>query len=411
MKANRPTSELQLNEARSFLPSNRKNIYVPMIRSRLTGLFAGLALACAASVHAQEVTERVLDESGEPKVVEQRWSHVGLLRARDLTPFGLLRLDMLPSHTADAEAGRWTFEIQYAYQNTFILSRNVRKYLEGRGVGRQPLRPQDAEAIMALPGDAYYIDGEVGLADLIVQRRLSDYWSAYLTIPYIHYGKGVLDSTIESFHDTFGFTQQGRDLVARNRFQLLYKLGDIQFAQLDRSIEGGFGDPVIGVRYSLPQPRFGWDVVVEAAAKLAVDGQRFLLSTGEHDFGLQATLQRRLGETGRHAVYLAGSAVYYAGGPEVPADETQIIPTLILGYSLGITPRTSIILQGYASRSVIQNADVEELTENKYQLSLGVQSRTRNVLWSLAVTENISNFENTPDIGVQIGVAYMPKAK
>lgn len=370
-----------------------------------------MALLPAASLQAQEVTERVIDDEGKPRVVEQRWSHVGLLRARDLTPFGLLRLDMLPAHTADAEAGTWTFEIQYAYQNTFILSPNVRDYLETRGVGRQSLRPQDAAAILSLPGDAYYIDGEVGLADLIVQRRLNEYWSTYLTIPYIHYGQGAFDSAIESFHDTFGFSQQGRDLVARNRFQLLYKIGDIQFAQLERSTNGGFGDPVLGVRYSLPEPRFGWDVVVEAAAKLAVDGERFLLSTGEHDFGLQATLQRRFGETGRHSIYVAGSAVYYAGGPEVPADETEIIPTLIVGYSLGLTQRTSVILQGYASRSVIQNTEIDELTDEKYQLSLGLQSRRKNVLWSFAVTENISNFANTPDIGVQIGIAYMPKAK
>jgi hypothetical protein len=220
-----------------------------------------------------------------------------------------------------------------------------------------------------------------------------------------------LDSTIESFHDTFGFSQQGRDLVARNRFQLLYKIGGIQFADLERTIDGGFGDPVLGIRYSLPEPRFGWDVVVEAAAKVAVDGERFLLSTGENDYGVQATLQRRMGRTGRHSVYLAGSAVYYAGGPEVPADDTQIIPTFIVGYSFGLTQRTSVILQGYASRSVIQETEIEELTEEKYQLSLGLQSRGRNVLWSLALTENISNFGNTPDVGVQLGIAYMPKAR
>jgi len=103
--------------------------------------------------------------------------------------------------------------------------------------------------------------------------------------------------------------------------------------------------------------------------------------------------------------------VYYAGGPEVPGDESQIIPTLIAGYSYGLSSRTSVILQGYASRSVIQNTVLEELREDKYQLSLGVQSRRQNVLWSVAVTENVSNFNNTPDIGVQLGLAYMPKAK
>jgi hypothetical protein len=370
-----------------------------------------LLVGTAATAHAQEAKERVRDEAGQPLVLEQQWSHVGLLRARDLSPFGLLRLDLLPAHTADAKAGTWTFEVQYAYQNTFVLSDNARDYLENRGIGRQPLRPQDAAAILNLPGDAYYIDGEVGLADLIVQRRMSEYWSAYLSVPYIDYGQGAFDSTIESFHDLIGFSQQGRDLVARDQFQIVYGIGDVRFSQLDRETKGGFGDPVIGVRYSLPQPRFGWDVVVEAAAKIAADGERFLLSTGENDYGVQATLQRRFGATGRHAVYLSGSAVYYAGGPEVPGDEQQWIPTFIAGYSFGLTQRTSLILQGYASRSVIQDTAVEELTDDKYQLSIGVQSRRESFLWSLALTENISNFENTPDIGFQLGIAYMPKAQ
>jgi hypothetical protein len=356
------------------------------------------------------VTERV-ERDGQTQEVAQRWSHTGLLRGRDLSPFGLLRLDMLPAHTADAEAGTWTFELKYAYQNTFVLSDNVRDYLAQRNVGRLPLRAQDAAAILALPGDAYYVDGEIGLADLVVQRRLNDYWSAYLTVPYIHYGEGLFDSTIESFHDTFDFSQQGREFVARDQFQIVYGIGDVRFALPERNTEGGFGDPVLGVRYSLPQPRFGWDVVVEVAAKIAVDGERFLLSTGSDDYGAQLTLQRRMGRTGRHAVYLSGSAVYYAGGPEVPGDEAQIIPTVIAGYSYGITPKTSLILQGYASRSVIEKTALEELKEDKFLLSLGVQSRSRNTLWSIAITENVSNFNNTPDIGVQIGVAYMPKAK
>jgi hypothetical protein len=365
----------------------------------------------ATHATAQQPTERIVGEYGGDEVVAQQWSHVGLLRARDLTPFGLLRLDMLPAHTADAEVGAWTFEVEYAYQNTFIMSDNVRDYLESRSAGRQPLRPQDAEAMLALPGEAYLIDGEVGLADLIVQWRTSEYWSVYLTIPYIHYGGGAFDATIEGFHDVIGFSQQGRDLLSRDRFAIVYGIGDVEFAQLDRSVDGGFGDPVIGVRYSLPQPRFGWDVVAELAAKIAVDGERFLLSTGEHDLGAQVTLQRRLGPTGRHALYLAGSVVYYAGGPETPGDETQLIPTLIGGYSFGLTPSTSLILQGYASRSVVQDSTVEELTDDKFQLSLGLQSRGKSVLWSLAVTENISNFGNTPDVGLQLGLAYMPKAK
>ena len=388
-------------------------------RSSRCARFIGDTLLCVALVttavplhqaSAQEITERIADHNGRVAEVEQAYSHVGLLRARDLTPFGLLRLDMLPAHTADAKAGTWTLETQFAYQNTFVMSENVRNYLRSRDVHRRPLSAEDSSVILSFPEDAYYFDGEIGLIDLIVQRRLSDYWSAYLTIPYIHYGEGIFDGAIESFHDAFGLSQQGRDLVAKDRFQYIYAIGDVRVAQLNRDTKGGFGDPVLGVRYSLPEPRFGWDVVVELAAKIAADGERPLLSTGENDYGTQVTLQRRMGPTGRHAAYLSGSAIHYAGSEKL-ADDARWIPTLILGYSFGVTPLTSVIVQGYASESVVQQTTIKDLREDKYQISLGVQSRTPNVLWSLAITENITNFENTPDFGVQLGLAYMPKAK
>ena len=40
--------------------------------------------------------------------------------------------------------------------------------------------------------------------------------------------------------------------------------------------------------------------------------------------------------------------------------EAQIIPTIVAGYSYGLTAQTSVILQGYASRSVIENTTLEE---------------------------------------------------
>src|SRR5437868_3515801 len=329
------------------------NLFTSHVRRLRAGLCLTVLLSvCAFSpTFAQEIPEQQSQPDSEKATrTDQEWSHVGLLRARDLSPFGLLRLDMLPAHTADALEDTWTFELQMAYQNTFILSDNVRRYLEKRNIGRQPLRPQDAAAIVALPGDAYYVDGEIGLYDLIVQRRINEYWSAYVTLPYIRYGEGVLDSTIESFHSAFGLGQQGRDLVAKSHFQVVYAIGDSRLTMLDRQTNGGFGDPVFGIRYSLPEPRFGWDVVAEFAAKIAVDGQRFLLSTGRDDYGVQLTLQRRLGPTGRHAAYLSTTAVYYKGGPDVPGDKSQIIPTLIAGYCYGLTSRDVVLLEGYVSR-------------------------------------------------------------
>jgi hypothetical protein len=42
-------------------------------------------------------------------------------------------------------------------------------------------------------------------------------------------------------------------------------------------------------------------------------------------------------------------------------------------------------------------------------LSLGFRHRFDNLLTSFAVTENLQNLNNTPDIGFQLGFAWAPK--
>src|SRR5258705_13276074 len=83
---------------------------------------------------------------------------LGPLRIRDMTPFNLLRLDMLPAHAVAAGPGSWAIEADLSYSNTFVMSDNVRTYLEGRGGGRRPLTQADADAILAMGEDAYYVD-------------------------------------------------------------------------------------------------------------------------------------------------------------------------------------------------------------------------------------------------------------
>src|SRR5262245_42247783 len=106
---------------------------------------------------------------------------LGPLRIRDMTPFNLLRLDMLPAHAVDAGPGSWAIEADLSFSNTFVMSRNVRQYLEARG-GKGPLTDADADAILALGEDAYYVDGEFGLLETTFHYRPWRATSLYLTL-------------------------------------------------------------------------------------------------------------------------------------------------------------------------------------------------------------------------------------
>lgn len=347
--------------------------------------------------------------AGAPSATDaqERQFH-GLLRSRDLTPFGFLRLDMRPAHTVAIEPGSWAIESELGYQNTWALSPEVEDYLVAlEPLGRRDLGPSEAAAIRDLPGENYLLDVETATLDVTIHYKFSPDWSGYFIASGVSYQGGFLDGTIESFHDTFGFSSFGRPAARRNDANLIYDLNSTQAVSFGTPTSGGFTDPTLGVRYSgfeLPEP---WRLSAEAAVKLPVGGERLLLSTGRTDYGVQLSLQHR---GAAQAWYVNAAAVYYAGAREPAPHESQIVPTLILGYERLLTDRTNLNVQAYVSQSVFtrRQTDLEELLGTKYQVSLGMRHRMRNVLLTFAVTENLQNVNNTPDIGFQLGFAYIP---
>lgn len=332
--------------------------------------------------------------------------YLGLLRARDLTTFGFLRLDMRPAHAVHAPAGTWAIEAELAQQNTWALSEGARDYLDTLP-RRRALGPDEVAAILALPGENYLFDMELAQLDVTFHYKFTDRIGAYLVLSGVNYSGGFLDGSIETFHDAFGFDDNARPSVRRNDVALIADLKSSNMTILGAPTHGGMLDPTVGIRYSSPQQMKGWSLVVEAAAKVAVQGQKDFRSTGRTDVGVQATLQR-FGD--HHAWYVSGSGVYYDGRTAMTPTDTQIVPTLVVGYERKLSPQTHLVLQAYASDSVYTRADtdLDELLGMKYQLSVGVYRRIGRGVVSFAFTENLQNFNNTPDVGLQLGWAYSP---
>jgi hypothetical protein len=264
------------------------------------------------------------------------------------------------------------------------------------------------DAIRALPGENYLLDLEQAVVDVTFHYKFAPNWAAYTTVGALSFGGGFLDHTIEHFHKSFGFETFGRPALRRNDVNLIYDLKGAQVIRLgDLGTDGGLMDPVFGVRYAGIHLSPRWNMTLEAATKIPLQGRRPLISTGRVDHGLQASLQY-LGE--RHAFHSSLAAVYYAGTRSPAEQDKQVIPTVVLGYEYRLTSRTNVNLQGYLSKSVYsrKQTDLDELTAAKYQYSIGIRHRRENYLFSLAMTENLQNVNNTPDIGFQFGVAYVP---
>ncbi len=287
------------------------------------------------------------------------WFHLGQLRIRDLTVFGILRLDFLPAHAVTARPGTWAFEVNLSYQNTYVLSKNVADYVRAKGGGgRVALDASGVPGILAAGDEVYLVDGELGVFDLTLHYRFSPHWGGYVTIPALIFQAGVLDGTIESFHNLVGLGDEDRNLVERNRFFVVSKTRDGTIV-LTEPPRDGFADPVFGARFSLiPAPK-KWNVILEAAVKPAFREARVFLSSGNSDYGIQVSFQRFFQ---RQALYWSLSAVEYGGvNLEGVSNEAQLVPTAIMAWEFRMSRTLNGILQLYTSPSVVRNTDLDEL--------------------------------------------------
>lgn len=336
---------------------------------------------------------------------------LGPLRVRNMMFPSVMSLTFLPAPAEVVPPGQVAVEIHYSHTNLFIMSRNVQEYLKQRN-RRSPLSLADAERIFTeLPGDAFFLDGETGVMSLAAHWGIAEGWGASLSVPVYNYSGGFLDATIMSFHRAFGLGQAGKDLVANNNYQILVKVGEDRLFIPSRPARGGTGDPTFTLSYQFPDFSAEWRLGVSAAVKAAVGGPDRFQSSGNADYGLQLTLERRWGRSG---LYLNAAYVWMGDFDIAPSLKPANIPSLNVAYARELSDQWSVVLNALWSRS-IWNTIVQknpgnlrrDFATDEYQVTIGWRYWKGAWGWGLAITENVANFNNTPDIGFHLWSAFM----
>lgn len=327
----------------------------------------------------------------------------GPLRIRDMGPFQILRLNMLPDHAVAPTPGRIGVEFQLSHSNTFVMDKDIHDYLKQRG-RRGELNQDDVSAIAAIGEDAFLFDGELGYAKATAHYAFSDRLSGYVSLPFHYFGGGFFDATIEGFHEMFGFDSFGREYISRNDFQAVVTIDGETFALLERPTNGGIGDPVLGLRYFIPLENHS-AITFELAHKFAVQDPDKFRSTGSDDTGAQVSWHVH----GEKNSFYTSLAVVRTGDAEPYPDYTRhVVPSINVAWERRLLRNVNLIFQANAARSLFDRGD-RELTANVYQASLGLRHRVGEFVWSYALTENLVNFNNTADLGFHIGFAWMPE--
>lgn len=329
------------------------------------------------------------------------------MRVRDFTVPSFLVLGFTAAPAAPLGRGRYALELHYSKVNDFQVSPAVEDYLaETRGGGRRRLTEDDVEFIVGLPdGEGYYIDGEFDYIEVAAHWGLTDRLDVSLAVPYIRYTGGALDSVIYGFHDLIGTGQQGRDFVEDDQFQFVTGAnGVVGASSLERPGSGGFGDPNLYLRWAVPGTVRGWRFNLAAGVKPPLASTERLLSTGSWDFGILVTADRRW----QSNAVIFNLGFVFPGTYEESRYGTSFDPPTLSSLNMSWLhgfkrwPRTRMFFQLLAARHMYSDLMDSDISDPEFQMTIGMKWATSAGVLGVGLTENLLNFDNTPDIGVHV---------
>jgi hypothetical protein len=332
-----------------------------------------------------------------------RFFDTGPLRIREQFLLGQGFLAFEPVSADLLERGQWQVDLVQNATNTWVHSDQVDDLLEQRSE-RAPVTFTQLRALD--PGEGkglYFADGELNRTSVSVRRGLGRGLQLSVTVPWLDFGGGFGDATIEGFHDTFGFTQSGRTGTARDSYTVYLRnpSGEEVFRQSAPS--GGIGDVSVGLKAKLPTPSPAWQLALESDLKLPTGDEERLYGTGAVDVGTELLATRYFARSCIHA----GLGLAFLGANHTLSTDDQLVVSAMLAYEHALGAAASVILQATAAQSPFRELEIQGLDENAHLVDLGLKKGFGN-RWVgfMAVSENLLQFGSTADVGLHFGATY-----
>lgn len=348
-----------------------------------------LTLGLAAGAHAQE----------RERLEGLAFLDTGPLRIRDQLLIGMEFLSFEPESADVLEQGQWQVDIVQSATNTWVRSSSVERFLEDRDE-RAPLTLEELRSIDPEGTDRglYHVDGELHRTSLAVRRGIGRGLQVSVTIPALDLAGGFADSTIEGFHDTFGFGQAGRRGTFRDDY-LVY-VRDAEGNEVYRPEAPGFGlsDVSLGIKARLRAPS-AWRLAIAGTVKLPTGDEDDLTGSGSVDVGVQLLGTRYFRRSCIHTAVAVGRL----GESQLLSDQTVL--SAMLGYEHAIGRKASFVAQATISQSPFGDLDIGQLDEIAYLVDLGVKrGLTEKTVLFAALSENVVNLGSSIDVGLHVGI-------
>jgi hypothetical protein len=321
---------------------------------------------------------------------------LGPFALRDQFPVKLLFLSLRPESGALLPSGARQWGFGFAYANTYAVTRPIGN-------------PKVAgDYYQAAPLDEYrlFVDAEVLRLTLDLDWRIAHRLQVGATLPLISQSGGFLDSTVEGFHSLFNLTNGGREETPQNAYGV-FVARNAQF-WINREKAAAFqpGDVVLRVKSPILEGGHNRPAIAGFAAVKLPSG-RFESLTGSGGIDLQVALMatRPIGQ--RFAVHY-NIAYTHLGKPSRHIGfTTRAITSQMLAFEYLATSKLSVLLQTLGNTSLFPDSPLGPLDRTAYEIHGGIKYPiSPTTLFEVSITENLSQYQNTPDIGLHIGMSW-----
>lgn len=254
------------------------------------------------------------------------------------------------------------------------------------------------------PGEALIFDGETTRAALIFRRGLGDSWQASIEIPFVDHSGGLADGFIDDFHDTFGFSDGGRNNAPRDEQRFRYERNGRAALVVDDS-PSGIGDVRLGLKKRLAGLG-DWGAAIAGELKLPTGDADRLTGSGAADVALWASVGNNQRGQSRWRFLAGGGGLYSGEGEVLEAQRVQATAFgwATLGYAL--TPAVVVQVQAYAHSAFYEDSNLDALDGVAVQGALGFDWRIlAQSSLAFAIVEDL-NAGASPDVSFTLGLRH-----
>ena len=220
------------------------------------------------------------------------------------------------------------------------------------------------------------LDGETHRLTLTWRQGLADGREWGFELPFLTHNGGLLDSSIERFHETFSLSQNGRRDIARNQINYRYTRYGVDLIRVTEPVSGVGDIRLLGAKQIKNHETSGLATALRVSLKLPTGRESELLGSGSTDLAVWLSMATTHPPSDWNK-YGGGGILLMSEGKVLPRQQRNQVVFGALGIGRSFFPHMAINAQLDAHSSFYDYTHFRQLNSYAVQGSLGLN-------WELA---------------------------